>query len=225
MNSRRKTKNSLLPLSFEEQMGWNLYSISIAITIILLSNGFFMGNHGLNGDFGLDYCIDADSDTPFLGFSFNNTDTFEITKGGFFGCELGHLNGQLMLRWGLYLLNPNQEVPDGKFPSITILVLNHENYRHFVNGNAYGFSNTGLLQLSSEIESPFDYSGVCCKAQSFTHYDWKHVELHSDSYFFVISMQYNASDDSVLPFGKHTHNPDESHAYEIGYNIDIDYKD
>ena len=225
MNSARKTKNSLLPLSFEGQMGWNVYSIPMAITIIILSNGFFMGYHGLNGDFGLDYCIDADSDTPFLGFSFNNTGTFEITKGGFFACEIGHLNGQLMLRWGLYLLNPNQEVPEGKFPSVTILVLNHENYRYFVNGNLYGFSNTGLLQLISEIESPFDYFLFFWIAHSSTHYDWKHVELHSDSYFFVISMQYNASDYSVLPFGKYTHNPDESHAYEIGYNIDIDYKD
>ena len=206
MNSARKTKNSLLPLSFEGQMGWNIYSIPMAITIIILSNGFFMGYHGLNGDFGLDYCIDADSDTTFLGFSSNNTGTFEITKGGFFACEIGHLDGQLMLRWGLYLLNPNQEVPEGKFPSITILVLNHENYRHFVNGNTYGFSNTGLLQLSSEIESPFDYSEVCCEAQSSTHYDWKHVELHSDSYFFVISMQYNASEHSVLSFGKYCGN-------------------
>ena len=71
MNSGRKTIISMIPLSFEGQMGWNLYSIPMAITIIILSNGFFIGYHGLNGDFGLDYCIDADSDTPFLGFSFN----------------------------------------------------------------------------------------------------------------------------------------------------------
>ena len=53
MNSGRNKKNYILPLS---QWQWNIYSIPIAIVIILISNGFFMGNNGLNGDFGLDYC-------------------------------------------------------------------------------------------------------------------------------------------------------------------------
>jgi len=226
--SGRKTKNP--NFSLDLQWRWNTYSIPIAITIILISNGFFLGNNGLNSDYGLDYCMEGDDlydSEPYYFEQKNDFDieesqgSFEITNRAFFACELGHIDGPIRLAW--YLMIPNED--DLKIQkvlsvigpyTISVMILNHENYRLFVNGENYGYSNTDLARV--QIQDSTVLNVVNAKYDTATY-------LHSDSYFFIVSLQYDGSDSALTsPFyGKTTHHHDESQTYEFNYYIDLDY--
>jgi len=222
--SGRKTKNSKVPFSLNPQWGWNTYSIPIAIAIILISNGFFLGNNGLNSDYGLDYCVEGDDlydSEPYYFEQKNDFDiqesrgSFEITNRAFFACELGHIDGPIRLAW--YLMTPDEDELNqngGVRPYASVMILNHENYRLFVNGEKYGYSNTDLASINQNGDV---LNVVNAKYDTATY-------VHSDSYFFIVSLQYEASDSPQGPFyGKTTHHPNESEIYEFNYYIDLDY--
>ena len=57
-------------------------------------------------------------------------------------------------------------------------ILNHENYKSFVNGGTYGFSNFYLSELESSLGS-----------DETSKYKVG-ITLHSDTYFFVVDRGY-----------------------------------
>ena len=131
MNSGRNIKNYILPLSKWE---WNIYSIPIAIVIILISNGFFMGNNGLNGDFGLDYCNygDLNSITNKMNsveVLIEETESVKLHSSSFFACELGYVNGAVDLGWIINIDDLGEFYGDVWWQ---VMILNHDNYRDFV---------------------------------------------------------------------------------------------
>ena len=227
--SGRKTKNPKVPFSLNLQWRWNTYSIPIAIATILISNGFFLGNNGLNSDYGLDYCMEGDElydSEPYYFEQKNDFDieesrgSFEITNRAFFACELGHIDGPIRLAW--YLMIPNED--DLKIQKVlsvigpytlSVMILNHENYRLFVNGENYGYSNTDLARVQMQDSTVLNVVNAKYDTATF---------LHSDSYFFIVSLQYDGTEEPTSPFyGKTTHHHDESQTYEFNYYIDLDY--
>ena len=118
------------------------YVIPIAILFLLITTGGFVGNNGLSGDFGLDYCNDKDSITNSTAenvreqVSFDETERAVVHSNSFFACELGYVNGVVDLGWWVSSFTNGQTVGSGR-----AMILNHENYKNFVNGETYGFSN------------------------------------------------------------------------------------
>ena len=114
------------------------YVIPVAVIFLLITNGLFMGNNGFTGDFGLDYCNDKDSLTQM-----EETELEVVHFKSFFACELGYVDGVVDIGWSISAFKYNSAglliKPD--FESGQAMILNHENYKRFVNGETYGFSN------------------------------------------------------------------------------------
>ena len=151
---------------------WDAYSIPVALFFLLITAGGFVGNNGLSGDFGLDYCNDKDSVTEYIA----ETEHVVVHSNSFFACELGYVNGVVDLGWTVSSFTYGQALGSG-----VVMILNHENYKNFVNGVTYGFSNFYL----SDLESPLG-SGETSKYKVG-------ITLHSDTYFFVVDRGYGTN--------------------------------
>ena len=204
MNSGRNIKNYILPLS---QWEWNIYSIPIAIVIILISNGFFTGNNGLNGDFGLDYCNYGDlnsitNEMNSVEVVIEETESVELYANSFFACELGYVNGVVDLGWIINI--------DEIYEQWEVMILNHDNYRDFVNGKTYGFSNFRLSELQASSVG----------AGETTKYEMG-ITLHSDTYFFVVDRAYDESQRGLI--GPNTLTVSTDNPLYFHYQINLDY--
>jgi hypothetical protein len=157
------------------------YIIPIAILFLLITTGGFTGNNGLSGDFGLDYCNDNDrTTTPMAATSIDETERVLLHSNSFFACELGHVNGVVDLGW---IINTAEVrgAPSEVNPWYQAMILNHENYKSFVNGETYEFSNFHLSNLQSWVG-----------AGQTSEYKIG-ITLHSDTYFFVVDRDYGTN--------------------------------
>ena len=164
---------------------WDAYSIPVALSFLLITTGGFPGNNGLSGDFGLDYCNDKDSVLAYSEeFGYEGTERVVVHSKSFFACELGYVNGVVDLGWTVSSFTYGQVLGSGvnyTIDNLHVMILNHENYKNFVNGETYGFSNFYL----SDLESPL-VSGETSKYKVG-------ITLHSDTYFFVVDRGYGTN--------------------------------
>ena len=189
------------------------YVIPVAILFLLITTGGFIGNNGFTGDFGLDYCNDKDrtirdtSTSIGIEVAIDETERVVLHPNSFFACELGYVNGVVDLGWiintdevgALFEVNPWWQV----------MILNHDNYKNFVNGETYGFSNFHLSNLQSSVG-----------AGETSEYKVG-ITLHSDTYFFVVDRGYDETQRGLVgpnsPTGSTT---DPIYFY---YVVDLDY--
>lgn len=193
---------------------WDAYSIPVALFFLLITTGGFVGNHGLSGDFGLDYCNDKDSVTEYT----DETERVVVHSNSFFACELGYINGIVDLGWAVSSFTYGQVLGSGvnnTIDNLHVMILNHENYKNFVNGETYGFSNFYL----SDLESPL-VSGETSKYKVG-------ITLHSDTYFFVVDRGYGANIDGEETgrdlFGPNSPTGSTAHPTYFYYVVDLDY--
>ena len=195
---------------------WDVYSIPVALFFLLITTGGFVGNNGLSGDFGLDYCNDKDSITNSTAenvreqVSYDETERAVVHSNSFFACELGYINGVVDLGWTVSSFTYGQALGSG-----VVMILNHENYKNFVNGETYGFSNFYL----SDLESPLG-SGETSKYKVG-------IPLHSDSYFFVVDRGYgtNIGEEETGRdlFGPNSPTGSTADPIYFYYVVDLDY--
>ena len=186
------------------------YVIPVAVIFLLITNGLFMGNNGFTGDFGLDYCNDKDSLTQM-----EETELEVVHFKSFFACELGYVDGVVDIGWSISSFGV------GGVPRMDIettgqaMILNHENYKKFVNGETYGFSNFYL----SDLESPLG-SGETSKYKVG-------ITLHSDTYFFVVNRDYKTNIDGEETergiFGPNSPTGTTADPIYFYYEVDVDY--
>ena len=185
---------------------WDAYSIPVALFFLLITTGGFVGNNGLSGDFGLDYCNDKDSVTEYIA----ETEHVVIHSNSFFACELGYVNGVVDLGWTVSSFTYGQALGSG-----VVMILNHENYKNFVNGETYGFSNFYL----SDLESPLG-SGETSKYKVG-------ITLHSDTYFFVVDRGYGTNlggeETGRDLFGPNSPTGSTADPIYFYYVVDLDY--
>ena len=192
------------------------YVIPIAILFLLITTGGFVGNNGLSGDFGLDYCNDKDSITNSTAenvreqVSYDETERAVVHSNSFFACELGYVNGIVDLGWWVSSFTNGQTVGSGR-----AMILNHENYKNFVNGEIYGFSNFYLSELESSLDS-----------EATSKYKVG-ITLHSDTYFFVVDRGYgtNIGEEETGRdlFGPNSPTGSTADPIYFYYVVDLDY--
>jgi hypothetical protein len=192
------------------------YVIPIAILFLLITTGGFVGNNGLSGDFGLDYCNDKDSITNSTAenireqVSYDETEHAVVHSNSFFACELGYVNGVVDLGWWVSSFTNGQTVGSGR-----AMILNHENYKNFVNGETYGFSNFYLSELESSLDS-----------EATSKYKVG-ITLHSDTYFFVVDRGYgtNIGEEETGRdlFGPNSPTGSTADPIYFYYVVDLDY--
>ncbi|HJL71495.1 MAG: hypothetical protein QGH48_00015 [Candidatus Poseidoniia archaeon] len=192
------------------------YVIPVAILFLLITTGGFAGNNGFTGDFGLDYCNDKDSITNSIvenireQVSYDETERAVVHSNSFFACELGYINGVVDLGWWVSSFTNGQTVGSGR-----AMILNHENYKNFVNGETYGFSNFYL----SDLESPLG-SGETSKYKVG-------ITLHSDTYFFVVDRGYGTNiggeETGRDLFGPNSPTGSTADPIYFYYVVDLDY--
>ena len=187
------------------------YVIHVAVIFLLITNGLFMGNNGFTGDFGLDYCNDKDSLTQM-----EETELEVVYFKSFFACELGYVDGVVDIGWSISSFGV------GGVPRMDIettgqaMILNHENYKKFVNGETYGFSNFYLSELESSLNSV-----------SYTSEYKEGITLHSDTYFFVVNRDYKTNIDGEETergiFGPNSPTGSTADPIYFYYEVDVDY--
>ena len=187
------------------------YVIPVAVIFLLITNGLFMGNNGFTGDFGLDYCNDKDSLTQM-----EETELEVVHFKSFFACELGYVDGVVDIGWSISSFGV------GGVPRMDIettgqaMILNHENYKNFVNGETYGFSNFYLSELESSLNSV-----------SYTSEYKEGITLHSDTYFFVVNRDYKTNIDGEETergiFGPNSPTGSTTDSIYFYYVVDLDY--
>jgi len=184
------------------------YIIPIAILFLLITTGGFTGNNGLSGDFGLDYCNDNDrTTTPMAATSIDETERVLLHSNSFFACELGHVNGVVDLGW---IINTAEVgAPSEVNPWWQVMILNHENYKNFVNGETYGFSNLHLSNLQSSVG-----------AGQTSEYKVG-ITLHSDTYFFVVDRGYDETQRGLV--GPNSPTSSTTNPLYFYYVVDVDY--
>ena len=170
-----------------------------------------MGNNGFTGDFGLDYCNDKDSLTQM-----EETELEVVHFKSFFACELGYVDGVVDIGWSISSFGV------GGVPRMDIettgqaMILNHENYKKFVNGETYGFSNFYLSELESSLNSV-----------SYTSEYKEGITLHSDTYFFVVNRDYKTNIDGEETergiFGPNSPTGSTADPIYFYYVVDLDY--
>nr|ACF09750.1 hypothetical protein [uncultured marine group III euryarchaeote AD1000-40-D7] len=188
----------------------DVYSIPIAILFLLITTGGFTGNNGLSGDFGLDYCHDKDNITvnPVIMMDYDETERTVLHPNSFFACELGYVNGVVDLGWNIY--TDDIGTPSEIEPWWQVMILNHDNYKKFVNGETYGFSNFYLSDLQSSVG-----------AGETSEYKVG-ITLHSDTYFFVVDSGYEAQSRGLIGPNSPTGTSAGSPLY-FYYMVDLDY--
>ena len=187
------------------------YVIPVAVIFLLIINGLFMGNNGFTGDFGLDYCNDKDSLTQM-----EETELEVVHFKSFFACELGYVDGVVDIGWSISSFGV------GGVPRMDIettgqaMILNHENYKNFVNWETYGFSNFYLSELESSLNSV-----------SYTSEYKEGITLHSDTYFFVVNRDYKTNIDGEETergiFGPNSPTGSTADPIYFYYEVDVDY--
>ena len=196
------------------------YVIPVAILFLLITTGGFAGNNGFTGDFGLDYCNDKDSfgtsavfeDPSLIAQSdyVDKTERVVVHSNSFFACELGYVNGVVDLGWTVSSFTYGQALGSG-----VVMILNHENYKNFVNGVTYGFSNFYL----SDLESPLG-SGETSRYKVG-------ITLHSDTYFFVVDRGYGTNiggeETERDLFGPNSPTGSTADPIYFYYVVDLDY--
>ena len=181
------------------------YVIPVAVIFLLIINGLFMGNNGFTGDFGLDYCNDKDSLTQM-----EETELEVVHFKSFFACELGYVDGVVDIGWSISSFGV------GGVPRMDIettgqaMILNHENYKNFVNGETYGFSNFYLSELESSLNSV-----------SYTSEYKEGITLHSDTYFFVVDRGYDETQRGLV--GPNSPTGSTTDSIYFYYVVDLDY--
>ena len=184
------------------------YIIPIAILFLLITTGGFTGNNGLSGDFGLDYCNDNDrTTTPMAATSIDETERVLLHSNSFFACELGHVNGVVDLGWIINTVEVG--APSEVNPWWQVMILNHENYKNFVNGETYGFSNFHLSNLQSSVG-----------AGQTSEYKVG-ITLHSDTYFFVVDRGYDETQRGLV--GPNSPTSSTTNPLYFYYVVDVDY--
>ena len=180
------------------------YAIPIAVVFLLITNGLFMGNNGFTGDFGLDYCNDKDQYSEYI----DETEVETVHPESFFACELGYIDGVVDLGWRIY--TGDQKFLTGFDDEMNVMILNHDNYKNFVNGKTYGVSNFYLSELQTSV---LYNSGETTKYKVG-------ITLHSDSYFFVVEREYGNNRGLIGP-----NSQTSTSGYPIGflYVVDLDY--
>ena len=191
---------------------WDAYSIPVALLFLLIATGGFTGNNGLSGDFGLDYCNDKDSVLAYSEeFGYEGTERVVVHSKSFFACELGYVNGVVDLGWSVSSFTYSGQV----LGSGRAMILNHENYKNFVNGETYGFSNFYLSELESSLGS-----GETSKYKVG-------ITLHSDTYFFVVDRGYGTNiggeETGRDLFGPNSPTGSTADPIYFYYVVDLDY--
>ena len=196
---------------------WDVYSIPVSILFLLITTGGFVGNNGLSGDFGLDYCNDKDSITNSTAenvreqVSYDETERAVVHSNSFFACELGYVNGVVDLGWSVSSFTYSGQL----LGSGRAMILNHENYKSFVNGETYGFSNFYLSELESSLDS-----------EATSKYKVG-ITLHSDTYFFVVDRGYgtNIGEEETGRdlFGPNSPTGSTADPIYFYYVVDLDY--
>jgi hypothetical protein len=188
------------------------YIIPVAILFMLITTGGFTGNNGFTGDFGLDYCNDKDSIfgsyTEETSISANDIsiESEIIHPNSFFACELGYVDGVVDLGWNIYT-----DIEDDfgiTKQTWQVMILNHDNYKNFVNGETYGFSNFYLSDLQSSAG-----------AGETSEYKVG-ITLHSDTYFFVVDRGYEANRGLI---GPNSPTGTSGSPLYFRYMVDLDY--
>ena len=157
-------------------------AIPIALLFLLITNGFFMGNNGFTGDFRLDYCNDKDRYSGFI----EETENELVHPGAFFACELGSIDGLVDMGWSMQITS-NQYIYAVN-TELKVMILNHENYKNFVRGETYGFSNFHLSDLQASVTYVPNAEVGKYKVG---------ITLHSDTYFLVIDRGYGNTGPSL----------------------------
>ena len=184
------------------------YVMPIAILFLLITTGGFTGNNGLSGDFGLDYCNDNDrTTTPMAATSIDETERVLLHSNSFFACELGHVNGVVDLGWNIYT-DIEDDFGIAK-QTWQVMILNHDNYKNFVNGETYGFSNFHLSNLQSSVG-----------AGQTSEYKVG-ITLHSDTYFFVVDRGYDETQRGLV--GPNSPTSSTTNPLYFYYVVDVDY--
>ena len=190
----------------------DVYSIPVAILFLLIATGGFPGNNGFSGDFGLDYCNDKDSvasSGPGLDYT-DETERAVVHSNSFFACELGYVDGVVDLGWSVSSFTYGQALGSGR-----AMILNHENYKNFVNGETYGFSNFYLSKLESSLGS-----GETSEYKVG-------ITLHSDTYFFVVDRGYGTNiggeETGRDLFGPNSPTGSTADPIYFYYVVDLDY--
>jgi hypothetical protein len=176
------------------------YVIPVAILFLLITTGGFTGNNGFTGDFGLDYCNDKDSVTGYT----EETELEVVHPESFFACELGYIDGIVDLGWILSV--PTSQVINDE---IKVMILNHENYKKYVNGETYGVSNFHLSELQSSVG-----------AGESSEYEVG-IRLYSDTYFFVIARGYDGTERGLI--GPNSPTGSTANPLYFYYMVDLDY--
>ena len=203
---------------------WDVYSIPVALLFLLIATGGFTGNNGLSGDFGLDYCNDKDRTTRDTSTSIgvevaiDETERVVVHSKSFFACELGYVNGVVDLGWTVSSFTYGQVLGSGvnyTIDNLHVMILNHENYKNFVNGETYGFSNFYLSELESSLGS-----GETSKYKVG-------ITLHSDTYFFVVDRGYGTNiggeETGRDLFGPNSPTGSTADPIYFYYVVDLDY--
>jgi len=142
--------------------------------------------------------------------SYDETERAVVHSNSFFACELGYINGVVDLGWWVSSFTNGQTVGSGR-----AMILNHENYKNFVNGETYGFSNFYL----SDLESPLG-SGETSKYKVG-------ITLHSDTYFFVVDRGYGTNiggeETGRDLFGPNSPTGSTADPIYFYYVVDLDY--
>ena len=180
------------------------YIIPVAILFLLITTGGFTGNNGFTGDFGLDYCNDKDS-IDFGSYT-EETQSEIIHPNSFFACELGYVDGVVDLGWNIYT-DIEDDFGIAK-QTWQVMILNHDNYKNFVNGETYGFSNFYLSELQSSAG-----------AGETSEYKVG-ITLHSDTYFFVVDRGYEANRGLI---GPNSPTGTSGSPQYFRYMVDLDY--
>ena len=191
---------------------WDVYSIPVALLFLLIATGGFTGNNGLSGDFGLDYCNDKDRTTRDTSTSIgvevaiDETERVVLHPNSFFACELGYVDGVVDLGWNIYT-DIEDDFGIAK-QTWQVMILNHDNYKNFVNGETYGFSNFYLSELQSSAG-----------AGETSEYKVG-ITLHSDTYFFVVDRGYEANRGLI---GPNSPTGTSGSPLYFRYMVDLDY--
>jgi hypothetical protein len=175
-------------------------NIVVALILIFLATPEISGN----GSYNLSFCNNSD---PLLGETY---EAIEIENFDFFSCEIGYLEGEMSLKIQLFLSESESRVmhygENGEllFGSVDILILNHQNYNKFYNGENYGISNIEFLSL--KITQDMEDMRI----------DFASIDLQSDYYFLVLD--WCSSSCNVDDYGGEDNGRDN---IGISYSIDL----
>jgi len=171
-------------------------NIIVALIILVLTIPDLQNSYTKN--YNLSFCNNPNLDDTY--------EAIEIEKFDFFSCEIGYLEGEMSLKFQLFPWKFDGD-SGGQLPlfgSIDILILNHQNYNKFYNGENYGISNIEFLSL--KITQDMEDMRI----------DFASIDLQSDYYFLVLD--WCSSSCNVDDYGGEGNSSDN---IGISYSIDL----